>query len=112
MTNFRGQAIAIHLRHFGVGEDHQQLVGQHLAGIGPGLEHVQALQSVAGGVNLQPELTEGFAQLREGDGGIVHAKHFAASGALEHRIGQAFGGNAGVVGHDFGEHLLHIDHFH
>ncbi|MNF92498.1 hypothetical protein D3C84_751440 [compost metagenome] len=112
VTNFGGQAIAVHFRHFRIGEDHQQLVGHVHAGIRPGLEHVQRLQAIAGNVHFYPELAEGVAQLRKCHVGVVHQQHFTATGALEHRIIEFFTRDLGVVRDDFGEDFLDVDDFH
>src|SRR5690606_39376184 len=42
----------------------------------------------------------------------LDAEHFATTGTFEDRIGQGFGRDTGVVGDDFGQHLLHVDDFH
>ncbi|MNY26970.1 hypothetical protein D3C86_1608440 [compost metagenome] len=72
IADFGGQPVTIHFRHFGIGEDHQQLLGQILAGIGPALEHAQGLETIAGNMHPDPDLGQGFAQLSQGNGRVVH----------------------------------------
>ncbi|MNF57171.1 hypothetical protein D3C84_386880 [compost metagenome] len=112
VTDLGGQAIAIHFRHFRIGEDHQQFFGHVHAGISPGLEHVQGLQPVAGNMHLHAQLSQGIAQLRQGHVRVIHQQHLTATGTFQHRIFELVAGDLGVVRDDFGQDLFDVDDFH
>ena len=63
-------------------------------------------------MHLQAQLRQGLAQLRQGHAGVVHQQHLTPPRTLQQRIGQAVAGYLGVVGHDLGQHLFHVDDFH
>src|SRR5690606_12367404 len=94
------------------GEDHQQRLVEVVAFVGPLTQPAQTRLTVAGGVDLQVQLLEGLGELGERHAGVVHQQHLASRGPGQQRVVQLLAGYPGVVGHDLGEHLLHVDHLH
>ena len=104
-----GQAVAVHLRHFGIGDHQQDLVGHLLASIAPPLEQGQRLQTILTLDHLKPKLAQGLAHQIASGAGVIDDQHFAAMHLGQDLPIQHLFGDADVIGDDLRQHLLHID---